>query len=429
MRDYSLDTLIEKIHSTKTKEYFEEVIKSYYGESYRSAVVMLYSIAIADLLFKIEELKDIYNDVAANEIINEITELQTRNPTSPDWESKLVELVKEKTNLLEPSDHLHVVTLQKHRHLCAHPIITQNFELYSPNRETTLAHIRNILEGILIKPAFLSRKVFDSILQDLTAIKTIIFDDAQLEKHLNTKFLDRINIKVLKQIFRSIWKIVFKLNNSICEENRDINLRALKIIFKKDYTAQLESIADEPDYFSDIKIDFLPQLIELMNQFPAVYGKLNDSAKILIKNTVSKDADLDTYAVFLSDDISTHIEKVLQISWNSPYERNYITTESISAVFEYALKEGHRDLAYHFLIRMFEKSNQYNVADSRFDNLIRPNLKNFTKDEIRSLVVAVNGNSQIHDRREARSTNREIKQCVAELYENNFDYSRYPNFN
>ena len=54
---------------------------------------------------------------------------------------------------------------------------------------------------------------------------------------------------------------------------------------------------------------------------------------------------------------------------------------------------------------------------------------NFTKDEIRSLVVAVNGNSQIHDRREARSTNREIKQCVAELYENNFDYSRYPNFN
>ena len=78
---------------------------------------------------------------------------------------------------------------------------------------------------------------------------------------------------------------------------------------------------------------------------------------------------------------------------------------------------------------MFEKSNQYNVADSRFDNLIRPNLKNFTKDEIRSLVVAVNGNSQIHDRREARSTNREIKQCVAELYENNFDYSRYPNFN
>jgi hypothetical protein len=182
MRDFSVDLQTEKIYSAKTKEYFEEVIKSYYSESYRSAIVMLYSIVIADLVYKIEELKELYEDKNAIEILDEITDLQNRNPNSPDWESKLIELVKEKTNLLEPADFLHLTTLQKHRHLCAHPVLTQNFELYRPNRETTRAHIRNMLEGVLVKPPLLSRKIFEDLLLNLTSVKTIIYNDTQLEK-------------------------------------------------------------------------------------------------------------------------------------------------------------------------------------------------------------------------------------------------------
>ena len=152
MRDFSVDLQTERIYSAKTREYFEEVIKSYYSESYRSAVVMLYSIVIADLLYKIEDLKELYGDINAIAILDEITSLQKRNPNSPDWESKLIELIKEKTNLLEPADFLHLVTLQKHRHLCAHPVLTEGYELYRPNRETARAHIRNMLDGVLVKP-------------------------------------------------------------------------------------------------------------------------------------------------------------------------------------------------------------------------------------------------------------------------------------
>lgn len=41
---------------------FKEVLSSYLNENYRSVTVMLYSIAICDILFKLQELNDMYND-------------------------------------------------------------------------------------------------------------------------------------------------------------------------------------------------------------------------------------------------------------------------------------------------------------------------------------------------------------------------------
>lgn len=46
------------IYFSKMKEYFKEVVSSYINGNYRSATVMLYSVAICDILFKLQELKD-----------------------------------------------------------------------------------------------------------------------------------------------------------------------------------------------------------------------------------------------------------------------------------------------------------------------------------------------------------------------------------
>jgi hypothetical protein len=427
MRDFSIDIQSEKIYSPKTKEYFDEVIKSYYNESYRSAIVMLYSIVIADLIYKIKELKELYSDQNAIDIINEIEKLQDRNPTSSDWETKLIELIKKKTNLLEPSDYLHITTLQKHRHLCAHPILTQNSELYRPNKETTRGHIRNMLEGLLTKSPLLSRKIFDDLLNNLSSIKTVIYDNAQLEKHLKAKYFDKINDKIITHIFRSLWKIVFKIKNKECNENREINLKASIIILRNNYSILMNQISKEKDYYSDITIELLPGFIILLNQFPGIFEKLNDSAKILTTNTIEKDADLDTYAIFLSKNIKKHIEKILNISWDDGYENNYITTQSILEVFHFAINEEERDLAFDFLIKMFGKSNQFDMADSRFDNLIKPYITDFTKKELKQIVYEINENSQIFDRRRARNTNSLIKERIDEIYET-LDLTEYNNF-
>lgn len=429
MRDFSIDSFSERIHSPKTKDYFEEVIKSYYSESYRSAVVMLYSIAIADLLYKLEELKEIFNDSSAIEILDDISELQRRNPKSSDWERKLIELTNQKTNLLEPSDYLNLSTLQQHRHLCTHPVLTQSFELYRPNKETTRAHIRNIIEGILAKPAFLSRKVFDDLLQDLSSVKALINNVPQLEKHLNNKYFDKLNLSVTEKIFKSLWKVTFKLENQQADQNRRINLEALSILFKRNYSDLITTILSEQDFYSDIKISLLSDFIEFLNRFPEVHRQLNESFKVLSSDLINKDADLIAFSTFCSTEIDEHIEKVydLDLGWNSPYEKTYISTSSILAIFNRSINEGKRDLAFKFIIEMFSRSDQYDTADSRFDALILPNLNNFNNEELELLVSAINDNSQIYDRRKASNSNYQIKQRINQVY-TNFDFSKYPKF-
>lgn len=46
------------IYSSKTRNYFKEVISSYNNENFRSAIVMLYSTVISDLIIKLQDLRD-----------------------------------------------------------------------------------------------------------------------------------------------------------------------------------------------------------------------------------------------------------------------------------------------------------------------------------------------------------------------------------
>lgn len=83
MLEFSLENLSEKIHSGKTKDYFQEVLSSYHNGNYRSAVVMLWSVAVWDIVYKLEYLVDLYQDKQAKSILDCITKSQKDNPKSP----------------------------------------------------------------------------------------------------------------------------------------------------------------------------------------------------------------------------------------------------------------------------------------------------------------------------------------------------------
>jgi hypothetical protein len=59
MSEFSLESFAEKIHYGKTKDYFQEVLSSYQNRNYRSAVVMLWSVAVCDIVYKLQKLVDL----------------------------------------------------------------------------------------------------------------------------------------------------------------------------------------------------------------------------------------------------------------------------------------------------------------------------------------------------------------------------------
>lgn len=189
--DYSIETSLEKIQNYKTSQYFQEVYQTYINKNYRSSVVMLYSVLICDLVFKLRDLRDIYSDSKAKNIIDEIEDLQTKKPTSSEWESKLIEAIKTRTNLFEPSDIVAIESLQKYRHLSAHPVLTNSDLLFTPNRETVQSLMRSILEGILTNPPFFSNKIFDAMLADLVEVQESLYEDQALRKYVVSRSMVR----------------------------------------------------------------------------------------------------------------------------------------------------------------------------------------------------------------------------------------------
>jgi hypothetical protein len=428
MRNFSLDLAAENIHSDKTKEYFQEVIKSYYNENYRSAIVMLYSVTLTDLILKLKALKEVYNDEKAIIILEKIEKLQSENSTSPEWESKLIELVKQQTNLLEQSDFLNIQNLQKLRHLCAHPIITQNYELYRPNKETVRAHIRNILEGLLIKPPLLSRKIFDDLVADLNENKNILINDKDLERYLSAKYFKNINIYVEKQLFKSLWKITYRIDAVQCNQSREINARTIKLFLNRNYNEIIQELKSDKDYYSKLNQVAIREVIDLVNNFPEIYKILSEEAKLLIEAEINSDADLKAYAWFLSSEIKEHVDYLLSDKFNpSEFDKKYISTDTILHLAYVLCEHADKADANRLLIYFFGISGTYDTADVRYSQLIKSHLNEFTIDEYKQLLDIIEGNSQIYYRRQANSTNNEIRYAVLNK-DQNFDFTPYYHF-
>ena len=229
--EQNISELKEQIYFPRTKEYFEEVERSFYNENYRSAIVMLYSVVIADLLFKLEELKDYYLDSIAEGILEDINRMRENNPKTSEWENKLIENIKDKTNIIEPYVLTNIEDLKNVRNFSAHPSLNQNNELIRPSREKTLGLIKEMLIGIFIRPPLFIKKITNNLLEDISSKKEDFLEDSEkFKKYIEKKYFERIPENMIISIFKDFWKLTFKLDNEDCNDNRKINLELLMLI-------------------------------------------------------------------------------------------------------------------------------------------------------------------------------------------------------
>ena len=61
--EYSIEQRASQIFDARNREYFSEVLSCDAAGNYRSAVVMLWSVVVCDLLFKIQNFNGSDNDI------------------------------------------------------------------------------------------------------------------------------------------------------------------------------------------------------------------------------------------------------------------------------------------------------------------------------------------------------------------------------
>lgn len=399
----SIEELKEQIYFSRTREYFEEVEKSFYGENYRSAVVMLYAVVIADLLYKLEELRDYYLDNIAKNILKEIDEIRKNNPKSSDWENKLIEKITGQSELVEPYTLVNIEYLKNVRNFSAHPALNQNNELISPSRQQTLGLINNMLNGIFIRPPLFIKKITNNILEDIASKKEdFLVDSKKFEKYLLKKYYERIPENMLVNVFKDIWKLTFKLDDDDCKENREINLKFLISTMKRFKMKILEDMKKENEKYNNISedSDIIVNLVELMYYFPEIYNYLNDQNKIVIDVATNKKKEYRIIAFYLY----TNFEEQLKDIRVYHFENNH-TKE----LFEKKVQDdGYESILIDKYIDFLRNSSCYNAADSNFDRFIRPFIEKMQPTQIENVLGAINENNQVYGRGWAYHDNNDL---------------------
>lgn len=432
MKNYSLEQLAKEINSEKTLEYFQEVLSSYYNNNCRAAIVTLYSVVICDLLHKLESLDEIYQDTTAAQILAEIEAIQQANPKSPQWETDLIEMINKRTNIIDNVDYAHIISLQSHRHLCAHPVINKTNKLYTPNTETVASHIMNMLECLLTKPPLLSKRILGTLLIDIANKKSKLIDEVSLRRYVESKYLTNTTATSEIEIFRDLWKIVFAIDNQECNENRNINLKVLSLIYERNSEGCNQKIKSNKDFFSNILDipDSLNVLTRFLSNFEYIYDLLKDDVKIMLEKHVKVEPNAKAVAWFLSESFPKHIELLKKITneMHSDPINKRVNIKAFLRVLEIGRIKGFNKEVCEFIIWRYSSANNYYDADEVFEFYVRDNIESFSNQQIIKLCAGANKNGQVYSRKQAKEDHKFLlTKCNERVAFDDFDSSKYSN--
>jgi hypothetical protein len=424
MSEFSIDLAAERIIDRRSREYFGEVLRSFANGCYRSSLVMLWTVVVCDLVYKLQSLSDMHGDKTAEKLLKDLQKKQSTNPTSPDWEVYLLDEVYARTKLLEAGEHTQLLGLQKLRHLSAHPVLTGTDLLFHPTKEATRAHIRVALEAVLLRPPLFSKKIVGAFVKDIAANKASLISKHTLKTYLDARYFPNMPLAIESELFRGLWKFCFKLRNADTDANRDINIAALAVICDRNPAAIRNAIDGDQVYFSDVGPDdeLLKALIGFLVDYPILYGSLNNAAQILIKAQIDANINLKLKASFLHADFGALLTA---LAGEGADDFDKIDANEWIVFLASATQEGKLQEACEIAIDNYGQSVSYDDADFRFGRFIAPILDKVDAHRMTLLLDMIEQNSQTYDRWRAKTDHPKIAAAAATLSINTSSYQNF----
>lgn len=414
MRIPAIEELKSCISDPRTKQAMDEVLSCYYSNNLRSAVVMLYATVVSDLFYKLYDLKEYYNHTGAQQIVEEYQQKKTENHKDTSWETYIPKKCEEMKIILSSQDLVHFEALQKERHLCAHPIITDDMNLYQPNPSTVQGLIIDMMRGILCKPAFLTKELVPSILNTIGKRLAAGDDSIEIAQNVWTQKLQYVSQeKDIYKIFRELWKLAFLDKDDEDKTRRGTIFNLLGIIYEKNKTCIQQQIKQDDTFFIEkTKVDIIAdkdfcsyiqyntplyQLILFLNNNPSIFAYFPKELKKRInKNIVESKRiqDITFFDVPHDQILQTAKERIEGTS-------TYVLRAIIDYVKATQLEADFRE----FLIKAYIGAISFDNADLCF-RYMEPYIKSFSVEQLIEIMKGSNENSQLYNRRDAARSNK-----------------------
>lgn len=131
-----LDELTLRCRDERARAYIAEAVSSYRAGAFRSAIVATWIAVCFDVIEKLRELS-LAGDKEAEKFVQDLEVIRRSGDIKQalTFERELLEIAKNKFELISPLEYIDLERLQADRNRCAHPSLTSDDKAYTPSAE------------------------------------------------------------------------------------------------------------------------------------------------------------------------------------------------------------------------------------------------------------------------------------------------------
>ncbi|GAB3161959.1 hypothetical protein GCM10027258_80010 [Amycolatopsis stemonae] len=196
-----LETLVAQVWSPDVRPLAEEAWRCYNAGAIRASIAATWSAVSADIIVKLIRLAD-EGDKGAQAFRRQVTDAQEKG-LKPEGvramqaiEASLVDKAVE-FELIDTIGKRELDRIREDRHLCSHPSLRMEGEVYNPRPEAARGHLAIALATLLVHPPTQGRKLVEEF-------KNFICDPlfASSSAHIRAAFHDRVRAATRKSIIK-----------------------------------------------------------------------------------------------------------------------------------------------------------------------------------------------------------------------------------
>lgn len=394
--------------NSDSRNYFKEILQSYYSQNYRATIVLLYSFVIYDLFIKLQTMAD-EGDIKAKSKLDEINSMINSDEKYSKVENTIVDFFKNNCSLYFERFIEDIEYLKTCRNKCAHLKVNDN-SLYVPNDYHAKMMICSMYDHVLSVKAPFIMDLFKLAKKDIEKYteQIIRFDPDGFDETINRKIIDKYLQRMTDISLRKSYKTFLKLLFNTDDEECIRNILGLYAFVFSMTTYLIEqghiNLIREPavlDEFSKIKVDELKNnsiradiLGAMVLKYSIIMEIIRENEEVFeyLKKRILTPTGLAAYRAFYPQDPRSEYGFFKDTS--SLHKNKYIKEifETVKPCDDFNLVEFVK-----IMVKAIPSYSGYNDADC-YMSFLKNHVAEFNVSDLQEIMTIYNENDQCYNR-------------------------------
>ncbi len=378
-----LDELILKCRDERAKSYIKEAVSCYKSGAFRSAIVSTWIAVSFDIIDKLKELSLTGDNEATKQLVDFENARKIGDITnSLKFERNILEIARDKLELISHVEFIDLQRLQEDRNRCAHPSMTSDSEIFNPSAELARMHIRSAVEYLLQFPPAQGKYALESLINEVNSEYFPTACDKAVIAFKNSPLYKARESLVRNFIVVLLKRLLNEANNYKVEQRIFSALNAVESMYKEIYDSTFANkLSNLVKVLDDKNLDKVFTILQkLVDSWKFLEPDIKQKLEVYVENLPKEKLEELDFLLF---------HKGLSSSANKRVRK--MTREELSDILLFVLPTPMGDR----IVQLYAESISFQVANS-FSSTVKRYAGEFTKEQVERIITACGENYEIN---------------------------------